>query len=136
VESKDQEKRLVQTQTCLLIYDGECRLCVSTKMALERRGVNHTRTGIRFVAYRSEAARIALGQRYHLGRPEAAFFVQPSGKVLRGLDAFSPVLPHLPGGTLVLWGVRLGIVRRLAEWGYRLLARRRYRWLGAPSSTR
>jgi len=126
----------VQTQICLLIYDGECRLCVSTKLALERRGVDHTRTGIRFVAYQSEAARIALGQRYRVDRPEAAFFIQPSGKVLQGLDAFSPLLPHLPGGMLVQWGLRIGTVRQLAEWGYRLIARYRYRWFGVAQPAR
>ena len=54
--------------------------------------------------YQSEAARTALGQRYRLGRPETAFFIQPSGKILQGLDAFSPLLPHLPGGTLMQSG--------------------------------
>lgn len=131
MELKDQEERSLPMQTCLLIYDGECRLCVSTKRALERRGVNHTRTGIRFVAYQSEAARIALGERYRVDRPDTAFFIQPSGKILQGLDAFSPLLPYLPGGTLVLWGLRIGMVRRLAERGYRLLARYRYQWFGA-----
>ncbi len=69
-------------------------------MGLERRGVDQTITGIRFLAYQSEAARIAVGQQYRPGRPEAAFFVQPSGKILQGLDEFSPLLPHLSRGRL------------------------------------
>lgn len=115
MDSKDQAERLLSIQACLLIYDEECRLCVSAKMAVERRGVDQAGTGIRFVAYQSEAARIALGQRYRLGRPETAFFIQPSGRVLQGLDALSPVFPHLPGGMLVLWGLRFGSVRQLAD---------------------
>lgn len=80
----------------------KCRLCVSAKMARERRGVDQARTAIRFIPYQNEAAKRALGQRYHLDRPETAFFIQSSGKVLQGIDAFSPVLPDLPGGRLVL----------------------------------
>jgi predicted DCC family thiol-disulfide oxidoreductase YuxK len=136
MELMDQGERRLSRQACLLVYDGECRLCVSTKMALERRGVDQARTGVKFVAYQSEMARIALGQRYRLGRPETAFFVQPSGEVLHGLDAFPPVLPHLPGGTLVLWGLRLRIAHQLVEWGYRLLARHRYQWFGIAQPTR
>ncbi|MBX3350034.1 MAG: hypothetical protein KF747_15015 [Nitrospira sp.] len=111
MEPKDQEEKRLPLQACLLICDGDCRFCVSVKMGLERRGVDQTTTGIRFVAYQSEAARIAVGQQYRPGRPEAAFFVQPSGKILQGPDAFSPLLPHLRGGTLVQWGLRFGTVQ-------------------------
>ena len=134
MESKNKEGRLLPPQACLLIYDGECRLCVSVKMALEQREVNPTRTGIQFVAYQSKAARIALGQRYRSGRPETAFFIQPSGKVLQGLAAFFPILPYIWGGRLVLWGLRFHMVRQLAEWGYRFMARHRYRWFGVAQS--
>ena len=106
------------------------------KNDFERRGISQTRTGIRFVAYQSEAARTALGERYRLGRPETAFFIQPSGKILQGLDAFSPLLPHLPDGTLMQWGLRIGRVRQLAGWGYRLIARYRYRWFGVVQPAR
>ncbi len=104
MEPKDQKEKPLSLEACLLIYDEECRLCMSVKHDLERRGISQTRTGIRFVAYQSEAARTALGQRYRLGRPETVFFIQPSGKILQRLDAFSPLLPHLPGGTLMQWG--------------------------------
>ncbi len=136
MDPKDQEERALPARDCFLIYDGECRLCMSVKMRLERRGIDQTKTGIRFVAYQSEAAKIALGQRYCLDRPETAFFIQPTGKILEGLDAFSPVLPYLPGGRMALQGLRLGMVRQLAGWGYCLLARHRYRWFGVAQSLR
>lgn len=136
MEPKDQKEKQLPLEACLLIYDEQCRLCLSVKNDLERRGVSQTRTGVRFVAYRSEAAGIDLGRRYRLGRPETAFFVQPSGKILQGFDGFSPLLPHLPGGMLVQWGLRLGTVRQLAEWGYRLIACDRYRWFGVAQPTR
>lgn len=105
-------------------------------MGHERRGVDQTTTSVRFVAYQSEAARIAVGQQYRPGCPEAAFFVQPSGKILQGLDAFSSLLPHLSGGTLVQLGLGFGAVRQLAEGGYRLMARYRYRWFGTVQLVR
>jgi predicted DCC family thiol-disulfide oxidoreductase YuxK len=118
-------------QTSLLLYDGECRLCVATKGKLEQLAAGQAGMGIRFLAYQSEEAKSALGQDYHPGCPGTAFLIQPSGKVLHGLDAFLPFVPSLPGGRLVLWVLRLAVVRQLAEWGYRLVARRRYRWFGA-----
>lgn len=80
-------------------------------MGLERRGVDQATTSIRLLAYQSEAARIAVGQQYRPGRPEAAFLVQPSGKILQGLDAFSFLLPYLSGEMLVQLGLRFGTVQ-------------------------
>ncbi len=115
---------------CLLVYDGECRLCVLTKQKLEQLGVGRTESDVRFLAYQSEAAKRILGSNYPSGRPDAAFLIQPSGEVFRGLEAFLPLVPNLPGGKLLLWWLRFPSAKRLAEWGYRLVARRRYRWFG------
>ena len=138
MEPKDQKEKPLSLEACLLIYDEECRLCMSVKHDLERRGISQTRTGIRFVAYQSEAARTVtvIGHRYRLGRPQTAFLIQPSGKILQALDAFSLLLPHLPGGTLMQWGLRIGRVRQLAGWGHRLIARYRYRWFGVAQPAR
>ncbi|MBS0149740.1 MAG: DUF393 domain-containing protein [Nitrospira sp.] len=56
--------------------------------------------------------------------------------MLQGLDAFFPLLPHLSGGMLAQWGIRIGRVRQLAEWAYRPIARYRYRWFGVAQPTR
>jgi predicted DCC family thiol-disulfide oxidoreductase YuxK len=127
--TKQIEGRL-STQVCLLIYDEECRLCVSTKQKLEKAGVGHTESDVRFLAYQSEAAKRMLGENYRSGRPEMAFLIRPSGEVLKGIDAFLPLIPHLPGGKLLLWCFRFPSAKRLAEWGYRMVARHRYRWFG------
>lgn len=84
-------------------------------------------TSIRLIAYQCEVARPVLSQRYCLAQHETADFIQPSGKVLPGLDVFSPVLPNLPGGTPMLWELLFGRVRKLAEWGYCFVARHQYR---------
>ncbi|MGQ0554853.1 MAG: DCC1-like thiol-disulfide oxidoreductase family protein [Nitrospiraceae bacterium] len=44
---------------------------------------------------------------------------------------------QLPGRTcLLLWWLGFPSAKRLAEWGYRMIARHRYQWLGKanPSS--
>lgn len=116
------------SQDCLLIYDGECRLCVTTKETLERTGKSHQ--GIRFVPYESDEARRALGERYSPGRPDLAFLVKPSGEIDGGLDAFLPFVPALPGGLTLLKLLKLPLVKRVAERGYRFVARHRYRLFG------
>jgi predicted DCC family thiol-disulfide oxidoreductase YuxK len=123
-------ERQLPGRTCLLLYDGECRLCVFTKAKLDQLLVGQAGTGVRFLAYQSDEARMALGRDYRSGRPDMAFLIRPSGEILQGLDAFLPLIPNLPGGKLLLWWLRLPAAKRLAEWGYRIVARHRYQWFG------
>jgi predicted DCC family thiol-disulfide oxidoreductase YuxK len=115
---------------CLLIYDGNCRLCVSIKEKLEKITTGQAESDVRFVAYQSEAAKRILGSNYRFDRPDAAFLIGPSGEVFQGFQAFLPFIPNLPGGKLLLWWLRFPSARRLAEWGYGMIARHRYRWFG------
>ena len=117
-------------QACLLIYDGQCQLCVAAKQKLEQAGVGRAGSNVRFISYQSDEARQALGSTYRPGRPDMAFLVKPSGGICQGLEAFLPFVPSLPGGRVVLWFLRAPQVKRLAEWGYQLLARHRYRLFG------
>lgn len=120
----------VSRQACCLVYDAECRLCVSVKSTLERVGIEQAGDQVRFIAYQSEEAMKALGHYYCPGRPEMAFLIRPSGEVFQGLEAFLPFVRNFPGGKLLLWGLRFPFARRLAERGYRTIARYRYRWFG------
>jgi len=112
----------------ILIYDGQCRLCVTAKQGIERIGPPH---GVRFVPYQSEEAARCLGSGYKQGRPEVAFLVEPDGTISRGLDAFIPLLPGLRGGGLLLALWRVPFLRPLAYLLYRVIARYRYRWFGS-----
>ena len=114
--------------TCLLIYDGECRLCVATKRKLEQAGIGPAQ--VRFIPYQSAEAKQALGTFYGPGRPEMAYLVQPSGDIRQGLDAFLPLAAGLPAGRALLWFIRVRFVRRVSELLYRFIARHRYRWFG------
>jgi predicted DCC family thiol-disulfide oxidoreductase YuxK len=110
-----------------LIYDGECRLCVTAKEGIERLGGDRE---VRFVPYQSEEAASRLGGEYKPGRPDVAFLVEPDGRIRRGLDAFLPLLPGLRGGRFLSWMLRMPLLRPLAYLCYRLIARYRYQWFG------
>jgi predicted DCC family thiol-disulfide oxidoreductase YuxK len=111
-----------------LIYDGECRLCDTAKEGIERLGGDRA---VRFVPYQSEEAACRLGADYTPGRPAVAFLVEPNGQIRRGLDAFLPLLPGLPGGRFLLSLLRIPVLRPLAYLIYRLIARYRYAWFGS-----
>lgn len=111
----------------ILIYDGQCRLCVTAKEGLEHLGMDGD---VRFVPYQSEEAACHLGSDYRPGRPDVAFLVDQDGKISRGLDAFLPLVPGLPGGRVLVALIRMPLMRPLAYLAYRLVARYRYRWFG------
>jgi predicted DCC family thiol-disulfide oxidoreductase YuxK len=114
-----------------LIYDGECRLCVTAKEGIERLGGDRA---VRFIPYQSEEAACRLGADYTPGRPAVAFLVEPNGQIRRGLDAFLPLLPGLPGGRFLLSLLRIPFLRPLAYLIYRIIARYRYAWFGQVKS--
>jgi predicted DCC family thiol-disulfide oxidoreductase YuxK len=105
-----------ESQACLLVYDGQCRLCVTAKKGLERLGTYADATPIRMVPYQSEEAKQALGERYRPGRPNVAFLVRPNGEIAGGLDAFLALLPGLKGGRVLsaLLSFPLGQALRLS----------------------
>jgi len=136
MERQEQQGPSLSKQDCVLIYDGECRLCVATKEWVEQVGGGAVGEEVRFLPYQSEEAMKALGDVYRPGRPDMAFLIHSSGKVLQGLEAFQVVASHLPGRKLWLWGLRFPPTKRLAEWAYRNIARHRYRWFGSVKTTR
>ena len=116
-------------QPPVLIYDGECRMCVAAKGGMERLGKSDT---VRYVPYQSDEAARRLGSSYKSGcRPDVAYLVDREGRITEGLDAFVPLLPGLTGGRIILALMRLPLGRPVAKLLYRIIARNRYRWFGA-----
>nr|MBI3613743.1 DUF393 domain-containing protein [Nitrospirota bacterium] len=110
-----------------LIYDGDCRLCVTARKGLERAGLD---ARVRYLPYQSEEAARCLAGAYQPGRPDVAFLVEQDGRISRGLDAFLPLLPGLRGGRFLLALLRIPLMRPLAHFAYRLIARYRYHLFG------
>ena len=119
-----------ESQACLLVYDGQCRLCVTAKKGLERLGTHGDATPIRMVPYQSEEAKQALGEGYLPGRPNVAFLVRPNGEIARGLDAFLALLPGLKGGRVLSVLLSLPVVKPFGYVLYWFVARYRYSIFG------
>ena len=118
------------SQACLLVYDGQCRLCVTAKKGLERLETHAGATPIRMVPYQSEEAKQALGEGYRQGRPNAAFLVRPNGEIAHGLDAFMALLPGLKGGRVLSALLSLPLVKPFGYLLYWFVARYRYSIFG------
>jgi predicted DCC family thiol-disulfide oxidoreductase YuxK len=112
----------------LLVYDAQCRLCVTAKEGVERLGRG---LDVRWVPYQSDEARGRLGAQYRAGRPDVAFLVERDGTIKKGLDAFLPLLPGLRGGRVLQAFMRIPFLRPLAYLIYRVIARYRYRLFGS-----
>ena len=118
------------SEKCLLLYDGQCRLCVTAKRGLEQLGAERAAGELRLIPYQSEEAKQALGVRYRPGRPDVALLLYPDGQVAGGLDAFLPLLPGLKGGRMLALLFRIPLVKPLAYVLYWLVARYRYKLFG------
>ena len=119
------------SQACLLVYDGECRFCVTAKEGFERLETHDADAiPIRMVPYQSEEAQQALGESYRPGRPNVAFLVRPNGEIARGLDAFLALLPGLKGGRVLSVLLSLPLVKPLGYLLYWFVARYRYSIFG------
>ncbi len=110
-----------------LIYDAECRLCVASKVVLERWDWKHR---IKFLPFQSkEATKISpdlIGQ----NNIDAMRLVETDHPVSIGIDAFRRVLLVLPLGRvfsiLFLFPGFSWVARNL----YRVIAKNRIRWFG------
>ena len=118
------------SQACLLIYDGQCRLCVTAKKGLEGLETHADATPVRMIPYQSDEAKQALGASYRPGRPNAAFLVRPTGEIARGLDAFLALLPGLNGGRALSVLLSLPLVKPFGYLLYWFVARYRYSIFG------
>jgi predicted DCC family thiol-disulfide oxidoreductase YuxK len=125
--SIQQEGQRVEPER-VLIYDAQCRLCVTAKEGMERLGKD---LDVRWVPYQSDEAVRRLGAEYRAGRPGVAFLVERDGRITKGLDAFLPLLPGLRGGHILQALMRIPLLRPLAYLIYRLIARYRYRLFGS-----
>jgi predicted DCC family thiol-disulfide oxidoreductase YuxK len=118
------------SQACLLVYDGQCRLCVTAKKGLERLETHADATPVRMVPYQSEEAKQALGKSYLPGRPNVAFLVRPDGEIARGLDAFLALLPGIKGGRVLSVLLSFRLVKPFGYLLYWFVARYRYSIFG------
>ena len=108
-----------------LIFDGDCSFCTSVANHFEKRSM----TPIQIVPW--QRANLA---EFGLTAAEASeqVYVSNNGQLFAGADAFAELMRVQgdPFHRLIAWGMRLPVMRNLASWGYRLVARNRHRLPG------
>ncbi|MEK7747813.1 MAG: DUF393 domain-containing protein [Nitrospirota bacterium] len=111
----------------ILIYDANCRFCVSSKGWIERWDINHH---IQFLPFQTEEAKKKVPSLAELGCLDAMRLIDANGRVSSGVSAFYEMLPFLPMGKLLALFFRLPGISFFANGLYRVIAKNRYCWFG------
>jgi len=113
-------------RTPILIYDGDCRFCIEQAARLARL----VRGRVALESFRDPGV---LSKYPALTRPEceaAIHLVESGGRVSRGAEAIARTLALRPLLAPVALLYRVSILRAIADWGYALVARNRFRLRG------
>jgi len=113
---------------CVLIYDAECRLCMTSKEILEKWDRLHR---IKFLPFQSIEAREISPDLAEQTNIDAMRFVETDQRVFVGIEAFRQMLPMLPMGRFLSILLNLPGVSWLAGKIYGVIAKNRIRWFGA-----
>jgi predicted DCC family thiol-disulfide oxidoreductase YuxK len=115
-----------------LFFDGVCNLCNSSVDWV----VRHDKKGLfRFASLQGETAKRVVPEYANEEGLSTVVLVDESGKYVRSSAAMR-VLKHLGGFYGFLGSVGLLIPRPLRDWGYRTIAKNRYRWFGQKDTCR
>jgi predicted DCC family thiol-disulfide oxidoreductase YuxK len=110
-----------------ILYDGECPLCSREIRFLERRDRERGRIQLEDISRADfDPATYGLDARQVMARIHG---VLPDGSVVEGVEVFRRAYPTVGLGWL-LAPTRWPVLRRLADWAYRVFARNRLRWTG------
>lgn len=110
----------------VLVFDGRCGMCTRVRNLLHRWDRSgrlttepHQRPGM------AERVGVPVDQ-----LSESVWWLDSSGVVFGGAEAFNAALSMVLGNRLPLWFYRVPGVRQLQEAGYRWIATHRYRFRG------
>lgn len=117
----------------ILIYDAECRLCVSSKEWVERWD---RRRRIAFLPFQTAEAKERVPDLAGMACMDALRFIDAQGNAASGMEAFRRMLPLLPMGRLLSLLFYIPGFSWLAVKIYRQIAENRYRWFGRASSNK
>ncbi len=120
----------------ILLYDGVCGLCNRLVQFSLKRDTNHS---LRFASLQSNFAATVL-QRYRLDPRDldTVYFVadygRPEERLSTRSDAVIAVLRHIGGAWTVVAALLRAVPSWLRDWGYKMIARNRYRIFGKSDS--
>ncbi len=114
-----------------ILYDGDCPLCSREIRFLERRDRGRKRIGFEEISRADfDPATYGLDARQVMARIHG---VLPDGSVVEGVEVFRRAYAAVGLGWL-LAPTRWPVLRRLADWAYRVFARNRLRWTGRENT--
>ena len=110
-------------ERAVLIYDGDCTFCQSSKRWIERRMIKGE---FEFLPCQSEERRVRFPQITAEACMTALQLVLPNGQVHAGADAVPEILKRLKGWRRLATLFNMAPVRKLAPMVYGWVARHRY----------
>jgi len=120
------------TSNPTLFFDGVCNLCNASIDWL----IRHDKKRVfRFAPLQGETAQRMVPDFTGAEGLSTIVLVDENGRRIRSSAALG-ALVHLGGGWSLLGRVLMVIPRPIRDWGYRLIARNRYRWFGQKDTCR
>lgn len=108
-----------------LVFDGNCRMCSRFAAALRRRD----RHGIiEIVPSQAPGVQARFPWIPAAAFSEAIQLVDGTGRTWQGADALEQIIGVLPRVRWIAWMFRVPLIRPIADWIYRWVARNRYRF--------
>lgn len=110
-----------------LLYDGECRLCLQSVEIIRRM---KTDADIRMLPLQEAAAEelpAGVGSEQLLAELHV---LDGEGRLHRGAEALVRIIQTVPAWRWLAVLYRVPGLKRLADWGYRFIAKHRYRLFG------
>ena len=122
-----------QAAEAVIVFDGHCNLCHGAVRFVARRDI-HARFA--FLPMQSDSGRVLCKQLGMDADDPDSFALIASGKAQTYSKAWMAILRQLGPGWRLLATLAACIPSRLRDWGYRFVARRRYRWFGRSTHCR
>ena len=109
----------------VLVYDGECAVCIRTVNALRDRD----RDGrFEMVAYQGRGVTERFPAISDAEFRASVQLIGPEGRRWQGADAIEQIFTLVPGARPLAWLFRIPLARPIARRLYRLFARNRHRF--------
>jgi len=115
-----------------LFFDGVCNLCNASVDWVIRHDTRHL---FRFASLQGSTAHDVVPEYANEAGLSTVVLVDPSGRYIRSSAALR-ILKHFGGFYGFLGSLLLLIPRPIRDWGYRVIAKNRYRWFGEKDSCR
>lgn len=122
-----------QHTEAVVVFDGHCNLCHGAVRFVARRDI-HARFA--FLPMQSDSGRALCKQLGMDADDPDSFALIDAGTVQTYSNAWMAILRQLGPGWRLLATLAACVPSRLRDWGYRFVARHRYRWFGRSTHCR